>query len=201
MRQVKSLVNLNGLLTKGNIYTVHYEGKGYLTIYDDRGVSCAYSESRFEAIHTPKGSPDFSEMQHIADGVKVTLQPDESGIKCPVVEQYKSRPVDVDTVMAELEKDRADGTLAQKVHGGKISMAEALIHGLSHKPDPKLAPDEWHAIFPDYRDLTDGRITKVPWGGGSNMTSTFVVGRTDLLKAKIAELEAQVKQLTEASKP
>ena len=42
-------------------------------------------------------------------------------------------------------------------------------------PDPTLAEDEWYAIFPDYRTLIDGRITKIPWQGGSNMTSVFKV--------------------------
>lgn len=45
------------------------------------------------------------------------------------------------------------------------------------KPDPSLAPDEWYAIFSDFQNTTTGTITKIPWRGGSNMTSVFVVKR------------------------
>ena len=44
-------------------------------------------------------------------------------------------------------------------------------------PDQTLAYDEWWAIFSDYQDLSSGRLSKIPWGGGSNMTSTFKVKR------------------------
>lgn len=50
-----------------------------------------------------------------------------------------------------------------------------------NKPDPSLEEDEWHVIFHDYRDLTKGIITKVPWPGGSNMVSTFVVKKINKL--------------------
>ena len=45
------------------------------------------------------------------------------------------------------------------------------------KPDPSLADDEWYAIFSDFQNTTTGTITKIPWRGGSNMTSVFVVKR------------------------
>lgn len=45
------------------------------------------------------------------------------------------------------------------------------------EPDPSLAEDEWWAVFGDYRNLTVGSLSKVPWQGGSNMTSTFKVKR------------------------
>ena len=45
------------------------------------------------------------------------------------------------------------------------------------EPDPNLAEDEWHAIFSNYKNLTIGTLTKTPWQGGSNMTSTFIVKR------------------------
>ena len=45
------------------------------------------------------------------------------------------------------------------------------------KPDPTLAEDEWHVIFSDHKDLTTGTITKIPWQGGLNTTSTFIVKR------------------------
>lgn len=52
-------------------------------------------------------------------------------------------------------------------------------HGITipREPDPTLATDEWYAIFSDYKDLTSGAITKIPWSGGSNATSTFKVKR------------------------
>lgn len=50
------------------------------------------------------------------------------------------------------------------------------------KADPTLGPDEWHLIFPDYRDTSFGVAQKKPWGGGSNMVSTFVVTRADKVK-------------------
>lgn len=43
--------------------------------------------------------------------------------------------------------------------------------------DHYLEEDEWHVIFNDYRDLSNGVITKMPFQGGSNMTSTFIVKR------------------------
>lgn len=46
-------------------------------------------------------------------------------------------------------------------------------------PDPNLAEDEWYAIFPDFQNTTEGRITKVPWGGGSNMTAVYKVKRIE----------------------
>lgn len=82
MRQVKSLVKLDGLLTKDQIYTVISETKGFVTVIDDRGEQCAYSDTRFEPIHSPKATPDFSQMQYIADEVKIT---------CPVVEEADRR--------------------------------------------------------------------------------------------------------------
>ena len=45
------------------------------------------------------------------------------------------------------------------------------------KPDPSLADDEWYAIFSDFQNTVTGTITKIPWRGGSNMTSVFVVKR------------------------
>jgi hypothetical protein len=45
------------------------------------------------------------------------------------------------------------------------------------KPDSSLAEDEWYAIFTNFNDTTTGTITKIPWGGGSNMTSVFKVKR------------------------
>lgn len=84
--------NMPGLLTKGRRYVVKHQNKDYVTVIDDRGQSCVYSEIRFDiTIHTPKGSPDFSEIAYIEDEVNLTLQPDESGIICPVVEQEKLR--------------------------------------------------------------------------------------------------------------
>ena len=110
MRQVKSLVRLDGLLTKDQIYTVIHEMKGFVTIVDDRGVQCAYSAARFEAILAPQVAPDFRQMQQIADEVKVTLQPDESGIKCPVVEEFEKRK----TIMQEYEDNPTLDVLTQK---------------------------------------------------------------------------------------
>lgn len=45
------------------------------------------------------------------------------------------------------------------------------------KPDPSLAEDEWYAIFSNHNDTTTGTLTKIPWGGGSNTTSVFIVKR------------------------
>ena len=108
MKQAKALITLDGLLTINRIYTILYENidpakRPFYTVVDDRGVLCTYSADRFEIIHTPKGSPDFSEMQRIADEVKITQQlhgekaidvlRDKFGIEpiCPVVQSYEER--------------------------------------------------------------------------------------------------------------
>lgn len=95
-KYAKATTSLDGLLTAGQIYTVLYETldpakRVHFTVVDDRGIQCMYSESRFELVLAPQVAPNFSQMQQIADEVNITLQPDESGIKCPVVEQEKLR--------------------------------------------------------------------------------------------------------------
>lgn len=54
----------------------------------------------------------------------------------------------------------------------------AQLHwAMPPKPDPNLADDEWHVIFADHTNLMSGTISKIPWMGGLNTTSTFVVKR------------------------
>lgn len=84
MRQVKCIKPLDHL-TKDRIYTMVGEPSKdakWLTVVDDRGVCTTYDSARFEVIHSPKATPDFRQMQHIADEVKIT---------CPVVEQADKR--------------------------------------------------------------------------------------------------------------
>lgn len=59
-------------------------------------------------------------------------------------------------------------------------------------------PQRWWAIFPDYRDLTQGRLQSQPWEGGSNMTSDFEVVSAhhyDALEAKLKAAEAELERL------
>lgn len=73
MRQVKAIASLDGLITKDRIYTVLFEGaKGFICIADDRGENTIYSDSRFTIVLAPQVAPTFSEMQQIADSVKIT---------------------------------------------------------------------------------------------------------------------------------
>lgn len=72
----------------------------------------------------------------------------------------------------------------------QLEKAFAELHwALPPKPDPTLAEDEWHVIFSDHTDLTNGTISKIPWKGGLNTTSTFIVKRWH----KLAEAEKQWK--------
>lgn len=59
-----------------------------------------------------------------------------------------------------------------------------------------MKPKVWHAIFPDYRDLSSGVLQDKPWGGGSNMTSDFqVVDYTSYqeLERKLAKAKEALK--------
>lgn len=184
-----------GYLTKGKVYEIvgrPDKDDKWLTVIDDEGKCATYSAARFEIILTPKGSPDFSEISPIADEVKITQCPETKkaadlanpDIVCPVVEMAEARKT---TPITETEM-----------------MGLAAQLSAANQPDLSLAEDEWHLIFPDYRNLKEGRASKVPWGGGSNMTSTFIVGRLERYKEKVAELlieNAELKKkLTEASK-
>ena len=65
-----------------------------------------------------------------------------------------------------------------KARIAQLEKSFADLHwALPPKPDPNLAEDEWHAIFSDWQNLDHGLLQKIPWLGGSNMTSTFVVKR------------------------
>lgn len=59
---------------------------------------------------------------------------------------------------------------------------------------PELGEHEWHAVFGDFRNLTFGTLSKDPWQGGSNMTSTFKVTRSDIAAAKISDLEGELRE-------
>ena len=124
MKQVKSLVTLEGLLTKDNIYTVLSEvldpaKRIHYTVVDDRGVQCLYSESRFELVLAPQVAPNFSQMQQIADEVKITsFGPSEpkpqidisDRLVCPVVEEADRRKA-----MINLKNAMLDGQLKEQL--------------------------------------------------------------------------------------
>lgn len=89
MRQVKCIKPL-GHLTRDRIYTVVGEpakDAKWLTVVDDRGECATYDSARFEVIHSPKATPDFSQMQRIADEVKITCEK----ITCPVIESVNDQ--------------------------------------------------------------------------------------------------------------
>lgn len=67
------------------------------------------------------------------------------------------------------------GTSQQDINWDLVS--ELIEIRPKFEADPTLEEDEWHVIFNDYRDLSSGVITKMPFQGGSNMTSTFIVKR------------------------
>lgn len=103
MRQVKCIKPL-GHLTKDRIYTVVGEpakDAKWLTVVDDRGECATYDSARFEVIHSPKATPDFRQMQHIADEVKIT---------CPVVEEADRRKA-----MINLKNAMLDGQLKEQL--------------------------------------------------------------------------------------
>ena len=89
MRQVKCIKPL-GHLTRDRIYTVVGEpakDAKWLTVVDDRGECATYDSARIEVIHSPKATPDFSQMQRIADEVKITCEK----ITCPVIESVNDQ--------------------------------------------------------------------------------------------------------------
>jgi hypothetical protein len=75
-------------------------------------------------------------------------------------------------MMDEQEKRKLEDRIKQLEHS--ISIQKLF---LPPEPDPNLASDEWYAIFSDYRNTTEGIITKIPWGGGSNNTAVYKVKR------------------------
>ena len=101
VKQVEAIVTLDGLLTKGHVYTVLNENKGYITIHDDRGIACVYSESRFSTTLSPKATPDFSENEPIRDEVNIT---------CPVVEEAEKRKAAI-----ALKNAMLDGNLLTQI--------------------------------------------------------------------------------------
>jgi hypothetical protein len=65
----------------------------------------------------------------------------------------------------------------------------------------KIKTKKWWAIFPDYRDLSEGYLQEKPWGGGSNMTSDFEVVhayRYEFVVAQRDQLIAALKVASEA---
>jgi hypothetical protein len=195
MRQAKC-IHPCGYLTKDQIYTIVAENdkKGeWVTVIDDIGNCATYAKSRFEVLLTPKGSPTFSEMQHIADEVKVTQLADGAKLEVEELEPPTTLKEFVDETLklhkdlicpvVETVKRRAEPEIYMSYKD-----AAAFTRMLEMQVDTSLADDEWHLIFPDYRDLKEGRASKVPWSGGSNMTSTFIVGRLERYKEKVAEL-------------
>jgi len=218
MKQAKCISPI-GNLTKDRIYTIVGEpdkDAKWFTVVDDEGQCATYASSRFELILTPKGSPDFSQMQHIADEVKIT---------CPVVESYERKATEQISVQKRAQDSFGHLPLPEvepKVL--KSSDAVVTIGGQPIKPmsqpemfmspqqiadykkafeitaDPNLAPDEWHLIFPDYRDLSLGQASKTAWQGGSNMTATFIVKRVDhtlYYETEIERLRKEVDRLNQ----
>ena len=143
MRQVKCIKPL-GHLTKDRIYTVVGEpakDAKWLTEVDDRGECATYDSARFEVIHSPKATPDFSQMQHIADEVKIT---------CPVVEQApRNKTTDLtkgakleieDLVVPDLVEVSGLATAPIKLH--KALAEDALLIRLNARREQALSDSD-----------------------------------------------------------
>jgi len=89
MRTVICNDPIEGFLTKGRQYTVIGERpeENRLVMIDDRGLEGWFNKQRFSDLHTPKGSPDFSETSYIRDEVKNTCEK----ITCPVIESVNDQ--------------------------------------------------------------------------------------------------------------
>lgn len=103
MRTVICNDPIEGFLTKGRQYTVLSERpeEKRLVMIDDRGLEGWFNESRFSPLLAPQVAPNFSQMQQIADEVKIT---------CPVVEEADRRKA-----MINLKNAMLDGQLKEQL--------------------------------------------------------------------------------------
>lgn len=121
MRTVICNDPIEGFLTKGRQYTVLSERpeEKRLVMIDDRGLEGWFNESRFSPLLAPQVAPNFSQMQQIADEVKITsFGPSEpkpqidisDRLVCPVVEEADRRKA-----MINLKNAMLDGQLKEQL--------------------------------------------------------------------------------------